>query len=75
MENCQVTGNIVTVRKDKTEYHAVQLAATDKTIKQTNKAMRGHFKKADVPNKAIVREFKVTADAHVPVGELLSSHY
>ena len=31
--------------------------------------MLGHFRKANVPAKRIVREFPVTADAHVPVGE------
>ena len=39
--------------------------------------MLGHFRKANVPAKRIVREFPVTADAHVPVGEpgvLISSY-
>jgi large subunit ribosomal protein L3 len=31
--------------------------------------MLGHFRKASVPAKRIVREFPVTSDAHVPVGE------
>jgi large subunit ribosomal protein L3 len=30
--------------------------------------MLGHFKKAGVPPKRIVKEFPVTPDAHVPVG-------
>lgn len=30
--------------------------------------MLGHFNKARVPPKRIVKEFPVTADAHVPVG-------
>lgn len=68
LENCQVTGNVVTVRKDKSEYHAVQVAATDKAAKNTTKQMRGHFRRAGVPYKAIVKEFPVTPDAHVPVG-------
>jgi large subunit ribosomal protein L3 len=33
--------------------------------------MLGHFNKARVPPKRIVREFAVTPDAHVPVGEFL----
>jgi large subunit ribosomal protein L3 len=37
--------------------------------------MLGHFRKANVPAKRIVREFPVTADAHVPVGEDLISSY
>lgn len=71
LENCQVTANVVTVRKDKSEYHAVQVAASDKTAKNTTKQMRGHFRKAGVMNKAIVREFPVTPDAHIPVGMCL----
>jgi len=31
--------------------------------------MLGHFNKAGVPPKRIVKEFPVTPDAHVPVGE------
>ena len=30
--------------------------------------MQGHFEKAGVPAKRIVKEFPVTPDAHVPVG-------
>ena len=73
LENCQVTANITTVRKDKSEYHAVQVAASDKPLKTTTKQMLGHFKKAGVPPKRIVKEFPVTGDAHVPVGGSLSS--
>jgi large subunit ribosomal protein L3 len=35
--------------------------------------MLGHFKKAGVPPKRLVKEFSVTADAHVPVGVSLCS--
>lgn len=30
--------------------------------------MLGHFKRAGVPPKRIVKEFAVTSDAHIPVG-------
>jgi len=73
LENCQVTANVTTVRKDKSEYHAVQVAASDRPSKTTTKQMLGHFKKAGVPPKRIVREFPVTADALVPVGTTLSA--
>ena len=69
LENCQVTANIRTVREDQSEYHAVQVAASDKREKNTSKQMLGHFNKAGVPPKRIVKEFPVTPDAHVPVGE------
>jgi hypothetical protein len=68
LDNCQVTANITTVRKDASEYHAVQLAATDKAPKNTPKQMKGHFKKAAVAPKQVIKEFRVTPDAHVPVG-------
>jgi large subunit ribosomal protein L3 len=69
LENCQVTANIKTVKPDQTEYHAVQVAASDRPNKTTTAQMRGHFKKAGVPPKRIVKEFPVTPDAHVPIGE------
>lgn len=49
-------------------YHAVQVAASDRSPKTTTRQMLGHFRKAKVPPKRIVKEFPVTADAHVPVG-------
>lgn len=50
------------------EYHAVQVAATDRPAKTATKQMLGHFKKAGVDPKRIVKEFPVTPDAHVPIG-------
>ncbi|KAI0321642.1 mitochondrial 50S ribosomal protein L3 [Amylostereum chailletii] len=73
LENCQVTANVKTVRKDATEYHAVQVAASDRPAKTTTKQMLGHFRKAGVLPKRIVKEFPVTPDAHVPVGTTLSA--
>lgn len=35
--------------------------------------MLGHFRRAGVVPKRIVREFAVTADAHVPIGTTLSA--
>lgn len=68
LENCQVTANVQTVRKDASVYHAVQVAASDRPPKTTTRAMRGHFSRAGVTPKRIVTEFPVTEDAHVPVG-------
>ncbi|KAH8116867.1 mitochondrial 50S ribosomal protein L3 [Phellopilus nigrolimitatus] len=73
LENCQVTANIKTVRQDNTEYHAVQVAASDRPDRTTTHAMRGHFRSANVPSKYIVKEFPVTPNAHVPVGTTLSA--
>ncbi|KAG6814490.1 hypothetical protein H0H92_000015 [Tricholoma furcatifolium] len=73
LENCQVTANIRTVRRDHSVYHAVQVAASDRPAKTATRQMLGHFKKANVPPKRIVREFPVTPDALVPVGTTLSA--
>jgi len=51
----------------------VQVAASDKADRRTTKAMRGHFEKAGVPSKYVVKEFPITPDAHVPVGTTLSA--
>lgn len=59
----------MTVKRNRSEYHAVQVAASDRRNKTTTKQMLGHFKKAGVSPKRIVKEFPVTPDAHVPVGE------
>ena len=61
----------MTIRQDKSEYHAVQVGATDKPLKTTTRQMQGHFRKANVTPKRIVKEFPVTSDAHVPVGMCL----
>ncbi|KXN86912.1 50S ribosomal protein L3 [Leucoagaricus sp. SymC.cos] len=73
VENCQVTANIRTVRRNHTIYHAVQVAASDKPERTTTKQMLGHFRKAGVPPKRFVKEFPVTPDALVPVGTTLSA--
>lgn len=73
LENCQVTANVVYKRPDQTEYHAVQLGASDRPSRTTTHQMKGHFRKAKVPPKYIVKEFSVTPDAHVPVGKFPDS--
>ncbi|RDX56513.1 mitochondrial 50S ribosomal protein L3 [Polyporus arcularius HHB13444] len=73
LENCQVTANVRTVREDQSEYHAVQVAASDRSPKNVTKQMLGHFNRAGVAPKRIIKEFPVTPDAHVPVGTTLSA--
>ena len=74
LENCQVTANIKTVRPDQTGYHAVQVAASDRPHKTATAQIRGYFRKAKVSPKRIVKEFPVTPDAHVPIGEDVHAH-
>ncbi|QRV86717.1 ribosomal protein L3 [Ceratobasidium sp. AG-Ba] len=73
IENCQVTANVSTPRKFKPTYHAVQVAASDRSEKSTSRSMAGHFAKAGVPPKRIVKEFEVSEDALLPVGTTLSA--
>lgn len=70
IENCQVTATVSTPRKFKPTYHAVQLAASDRSAKTTTKPMMGHFAKSGVSPKRIVKEFEVSEDALLPVGKL-----
>ncbi|KAG1782636.1 mitochondrial 50S ribosomal protein L3 [Suillus placidus] len=51
----------------------VQLGASDRPKRTTTHQMRGHFRKAHVKPKYIVKEFPITPDAHVPVGTTLSA--
>ncbi|KAG8900495.1 54S ribosomal protein L9, mitochondrial [Tulasnella sp. 403] len=74
VEDCQVTANVITPRPEPlSPYCAVQLAASNKSEKNTTKQMLGHFQKAGVPPKRIVKEFPVTQDALVPIGTELSA--
>ncbi|MDP6389622.1 MAG: 50S ribosomal protein L3 [Alphaproteobacteria bacterium] len=69
LDNCQV----VAVRtEDKDGYNAVQLGIGKAKVKNTNKAMRGHFAKAKVEPKRKLAEFRVSADAVLDVGAELS---
>ncbi|EJU05337.1 ribosomal protein L3 [Dacryopinax primogenitus] len=74
VDHCQVTATISKRKKASLEwYHAVQVASSDRTAKTTKKAMQGHFAKAGVTNKHVVREFEVTEDALLEPGTTLSS--
>ena len=61
---------------EKDGYTAVQLGAGTAKAKRTSKAMRGHFAAAKVEPKRKVAEFRVDADAMLPVGEeIIADHY
>ena len=73
LENCQV----VAQRTDeKNGYNALQLGAGTRKVKNTPKALRGHFAVAKVEPKRTVAEFRVSADNLIDVGaELTADHY
>jgi large subunit ribosomal protein L3 len=73
VENCQVTANKT---KEKDGYTAVQLGVGSAKVKNTSKAMRGHFAKAKVEPKRKLVEFRVAENALLEPGtELVASHF
>ena len=73
LDGCQVTAQRT---KDKDGYVALQLGAGAKKAKNTSKAMRGHFAKAQVEPKRVVAEFRVEEDGLIDVGaELTADHF
>ncbi|MBN8544369.1 MAG: 50S ribosomal protein L3 [Alphaproteobacteria bacterium] len=73
IESLQVVANR-TAEKD--GYNAVQLGFGKAKAKNVSKAMKGHFAKAKVEPKTKVMEFRVSADAVLPVGqEIRADHY
>ena len=73
MDGCQV---VATRTKEKNGYTAVQLGAGHSKVKNTSKAMRGHFAAGSVEPKAKLVEFRVSEDNLLEVGaELTASHF
>ncbi|MDE2486360.1 MAG: 50S ribosomal protein L3 [Alphaproteobacteria bacterium] len=73
LEGCQVVGQRTTERDG---YVALQLGAGAKKPKNTSKAMRGHFAKAEVEPKRTVAEFRVSEDNIIDVGaEITADHF
>ncbi|RYG86558.1 MAG: 50S ribosomal protein L3, partial [Alphaproteobacteria bacterium] len=73
LDGCQVVGQR-TVEKD--GYVALTLGAGTKKAKNTTKADRGQFAKANIEPKRITAEFRVSEDALIDVGaEITADHY
>ena len=73
LDGCQVTGQRT---QDKDGYVALQLGAGAKKAKNTSKALRGHFAKAQVEPKREVAEFRVTEENLIEVGaEFTADHF
>jgi len=73
VDNCQVVAQRT---EEKNGYVALQLGAGTSKVKNTSKAMRGHFAVANVEPKAKLVEFRVSPDNLVDVGsELAASHF
>ncbi|KIM26132.1 hypothetical protein M408DRAFT_73162 [Serendipita vermifera MAFF 305830] len=74
VEDNQVLSNILTPRRPgKEPYRAVQIGAKNISPHKVHIGMRGHFRRARVQPKQYVKEFKVSEDAHLPLGMKLSA--
>ena len=58
---------------DNDGYDAVQLGFDDKKVTRTNKPEAGHFKKADVAPKKVLREFRLDDISALNVGDILKA--
>ena len=73
MENCQVVAQRT---QEKNGYTAVQLGVGLAKVKNTSKAMRGHFAAASVEPKARLAEFRVSDDNLLDIGvEITADHF
>lgn len=73
MENCQVVAQRT---QEKNGYTALQLGVGLAKVKNTPKAMRGHFATASVEPKAKLAEFRVSPDNLVDIGaEITVDHF
>ena len=52
-------------------YEAIQVGFGDVKVQRVNKPMAGHFKKADVAPKKVLKEFRLENMADVNVGDIL----
>jgi large subunit ribosomal protein L3 len=73
VDNCQVVAQRTT---EKDGYTAVQLGAGSRKAKNTPKALRGHFAKAEVELKRKVAEFRVSPENLIDIGaEITAEHF
>ena len=69
-------GPCVVVQKKTTEndgYEAVQLGYGDMKANKVNKPMKGHFGKADVAPKKVLKEFKLADTSSLNVGDIVKA--
>jgi len=69
-------GPCVVVKKKTTEndgYEAVQVGFGDVKVQRVNKPQAGHFKKADVAPKKVLKEFRLADISALNVGDILKA--
>ncbi|MBA5777911.1 50S ribosomal protein L3 [Stappia sp. F7233] len=73
LENCQVVAHRT---EEKNGYTALQVGVGTAKVKNTPKALRGHFATAKVEPKRKVAEFRVSTDNLIDVGaEITADHF
>ncbi|MBB5072899.1 large subunit ribosomal protein L3 [Bartonella callosciuri] len=73
LESCQVVAQRTV---EKNGYTAVQLGVGFAKVKNTSRALRGHFAKASVEPKAKIAEFRVSPDNLLDIGtEITVEHF
>ena len=67
--------NVVTQKKtmENDGYEAVQVGFGDVKVTRVNKPMKGHFDKADVAPKKVLKEFRLEDISAVNVGDILKA--
>ena len=74
LDRVQITQIKEPVRANK--FFQVQLGMGEKSLKKITKPLLGHFVKAKVPPKRILREFPVSKECLLPIGYMISvRHY
>ena len=58
---------------DNDGYEAVQVGFGDATVKSVNKPSKGHFDKADVAPKKVLREFRLDDCSTLNVGDIIKA--
>ena len=59
--------------EEKDGYKAVQLGFGDMKVSRVNKPMKGHFAKADVAPKKVLKEFRLADTDSVNVGDIIKA--
>jgi len=73
LDGCQVVAQRT---QERDNYVALQLGAGTRKAKNVTQPLRGHYAKAKVAPKAVLREFRVDADKMVDVGmEITADHF
>ena len=54
-------------------YEAIQVGFGDVKVQRVNKPMAGHFKKADVAPKKVLKEFRLADTSSLNVGDIIKA--